>query len=194
MGLFSWIKKHPWESALLGTAAVTGGAGLAGMGPLAGLLGGEAVAAPSLAGATEYGLGGAGEALFGSGAASALAGATEYGLGGAGESLVNALPAMQYGLPATEYGLGGAGEMMATQPTTGLTPKMAQGFNPQKAMMLASLFGGGGQPQQMGTPARMGNPMQRPALVSQEDIMKRWLMRNDPNTYMRLYGQPQGGA
>jgi hypothetical protein len=29
---------------------------------------------------------------------------------------------------------------------------------------------------------------------SQEDITKAWLLRNDPNTYRRIYGNPQGVA
>jgi hypothetical protein len=54
---------------------------------------------------------------------------------------------------------------------------------------------------QLGTPQHGGPQLTsmdtgpyRPALSSQEEITKRWLMQNDPNTYRRIYGNPQGVA
>ena len=82
-----FIKKHPWEAAGAAAALGLGGAGLAGMGPLAGLLGnagaGAAGAAalegsPALLGA---GLGGASlgaEAAAGAPAATALGSIKDY--------------------------------------------------------------------------------------------------------------------
>ena len=61
-----FVKKHPWEAAAGAAALGLGGAGLAGMGPLAGLLGeGAAAAVPE-----------AGAALAGASGLSELAGAT----------------------------------------------------------------------------------------------------------------------
>jgi hypothetical protein len=57
-------------------------------------------------------------------------------------------------------------------------------------MMAAQL---GSRPQ--GGPAPMsGPPQMRQANMTQEDITKKWLMQNDPNTYRRIYGNPQGVA
>lgn len=61
-----FVKKHPWEAAGAAAAIGLGGAGLAGMGPLGGLLG--AGAAPATAGA--------GSALAGASGLTELAGAT----------------------------------------------------------------------------------------------------------------------
>lgn len=73
-----FVKKHPLEAAALGATAGFGGAGLAGMGPLAGLLGAGAV--PEIAGA--------GTALAGASGLTDLAGAT----GGALASTPSVMP------------------------------------------------------------------------------------------------------
>ena len=63
------------------------------------------------------------------------------------------------------------------------------------ALLLASMMGGGQQQQRpMGAPLDMGNPMQRQAMLTQEQITKKWLLQNDPTTYARIYGSPQGAS
>jgi hypothetical protein len=65
-------------------------------------------------------------------------------------------------------------------------------LNPKNALLLSQVMGMGQQPSRpMGAPIDMGNPMQRQATMTQEDITKKWLLHNDPNTYARIYGAPQ---
>ena len=207
MGLFKWIKKHPWEAAGIAAGSVLL-PGAFGIGPAASLFGGEAAAGAAGAAGSLAG-GGAEASLFGGGAAEAAA---------LGEGGIPFMAQMGEALPVSGLAqslMGGAAqfgvpEMAAMTPfaqgATTAAPGVAGMFgpgeavskpwlNPKMAMAMAGMLGGGEQrPQQLGAPVDMGNPYQRPALVSQEDIMKKWLRINDPNTYMRLYGQPQGVA
>lgn len=65
-------------------------------------------------------------------------------------------------------------------------------MSPQQAMQLAQMMGSNRQEERpMGAPQDMGNPMQRQAMMTQEQITKKWLLENDPNTYARIYGSPQ---
>lgn len=69
-------------------------------------------------------------------------------------------------------------------------------FNAKNAMLLGRMAGMvGGQAQgQQGLPQDYGNPNMRPAMLTQQQITKKWLLKNDPNTYRRMYGEPQQGT
>lgn len=107
-----FAKKHPWEAAGIAAALATGGAGLAGMGPMAGLLGGEAAAAAG-AGAAGAGLGAAeaGSALAGASGLTDLAGATGSALAGTPSVSSPLLSGTQ--LSGLKTGLGNMGKAQA---------------------------------------------------------------------------------
>ena len=171
---FKWIKKHPFEAALA-AAAIGTGFGAAGYGPMAGLFGG---------GAASGAAGGTG--------ASALLGATtpfitEGLLGGATPFVTEAVAPFAAGATSAAPGMAAAyGPQAAQAAGAGLS------MGPKEAMLLAQMTGAGQQEQRpMGAPSDMGNPMQRQAMMTQEQITKKWLLENDPNTYARIYGAPQ---
>lgn len=69
-------------------------------------------------------------------------------------------------------------------------------FNAKNAMLLGRMAGmaSGQQPAQLGGPADYSNPNLRSAQMTQQQITKKWLLKNDPNTYRRIYGEPQQGT
>ena len=195
MGLLSWVKKHPWETAAIVSGSVlTGGA--AGVGPAAGLFGGEAAAGagavagdaflPGALAGTEGLAGGAG---FG-GAAEAGAeafGATDlFGslLAPSASSFAQSMLAAPSMTPMITNGMMGAepfaqGAVTASSGTGGLfgpSVKQAQSaLNWKDALQLAKMSGLGQQQQQqpLGAPQDYGNPMQRQAMLTQEQITKK---------------------
>jgi hypothetical protein len=65
-------------------------------------------------------------------------------------------------------------------------------LTPERALMASALLGGiGGHPQQQAVPVDFGGAPRSP-LTTQAEITKNWLRINDPATYARLYGAPQG--
>jgi hypothetical protein len=190
---FKWIKNHPFES-LLAAAAIGTGFGAAGMGPMAGLFAADA-------GAGAAGAAGAGAVAGDAFMPGALAGTEGLAagssallgmapLGSAESSLFGGMPA--FSPSSAEASLFGP---MNTMQDTKMALGGAQGgwkMDPKQAMLLAQMAGGGQQPQRpMGAPMDYGNPMQRQAMMTQEQITKKWLLQNDPNTYARIYGAPQ---
>ena len=183
---FKWIKNHPFESLALLAAAGTG-LGAAGIGPMAGLFAGEAGAAGAA--------GGAGSLLGGGAGASALLGDLAFGGVGQAAGIAGGTLGAEFGgMTAAQAAGAGVGQVGGAG---GSLVGAAKGFSmsPKQAMMLAQMAGGGQQEQRpMGAPQDMGNPMQRQAMMTQEQITKRWLLENDPNTYARIYGAPQGAS
>jgi hypothetical protein len=137
--------------------------------------------------------GAAGSGLLGGGTgASALLGATtpfitEGMMAGATPFVTEAVAPFAAGATTAAPGMAAAYGPQAAQ-AAGAGWKMT----PKQAMLLAQMTGAGQQPERpMGGPVDMGNPMQRPAMMTQEQITKKWLLENDPNTYARIYGSPQ---
>lgn len=69
-------------------------------------------------------------------------------------------------------------------------------LTPKRAMALAQvLLSGSGSAQDrsipQGSPLFGNNVSQSPGVMTQEQITKKWLLENDPNTYARIYGSPQ---
>lgn len=70
----------------------------------------------------------------------------------------------------------------------------------RQALLLGQMAGsmGGGEERALGAPSMDAVPAYtRQGMRTQEEITKAWLLKNDPATYYRLYGQPQmaaGGA
>jgi len=221
---FKWIKKHPFESLLIGAALVgTGGAAAGWFGPAAAA--GEAAAGAGLTAAGDSvgaigssALGNFGASSLGAGASSLLGPLAFDGVGQAAGIAGGTLGAEFGGMTAAEAAGAGVGEVgagaskmpMMFSPSsaeaslygpmnTMKDTKMALGgpqggwkMGPKEAMMLAQMAGGGQQEQRpLGAPQDTGNPMQRPAMMTQEQITKKWLLENDPNTYARIYGSPQ---
>jgi len=179
---FKWIKKHPFES--LGLLALAGtGLGAAGIGPMAGLFGG--------AGAAGAGAVGAGAAGAGAAGASSLLGPLAFdGVGQAAGIAGGTLGAEFGGMTGAEAAAAGVGKVGGAGGS--LVGGAGWKMGPKEAMMLAQMAGGGQQEQRpLGAPQDMGNPMQRPGMLTQEQITKKWLLENDPNTYARIYGAPQ---
>ena len=219
---FKWIKKHPFESAAIAAALIATGGSAAGMfGPAAagaaGLGAAEVGAGAGIAGGTlglEFGgmtglealgagvggvggaggslLGGAGASLLGSGAQSALLGNVDLG------------SSMAFGEYPTSSLLGNSGPsgFSWTGPTAADdsvgnisgNSKAPWRLGGKDALRLASMMNSGQQDRPMGAPLDMGNPMQRQAMLTQEQITKKWLLQNDPSTYARIYGSPQGAS
>jgi hypothetical protein len=187
---FKWIKNHPFESAAIAAALVaTGGTAAGWFGPAAAA--GEAAAGAGAAGAA------AGDAFM----PGLLAGTN--GLGGEASALLGAFGGVGQaaGVAGGTLGSEWGGMSAADAAGTGIGQVggaggsgLASGWkmDPKQAMLLAQMAGGGQQPQlPMGAPMDYGNPMQRQAMMTQEQITKKWLLQNDPNTYARIYGAPQ---
>lgn len=119
-----FVKKHPWEAAGAAAALGLGGAGLAGMGPLAGLLGTGAAAAVPEAGAALAGASGLTELAGASGAPLASTPSVSPGLFGG----MNAKQGFQGLSAANKMGLFGGQNQppppmgMAPTPVTPPTP------------------------------------------------------------------------
>jgi hypothetical protein len=70
------------------------------------------------------------------------------------------------------------------------------GLSPRNAMLLAQVLSSGSGSSQdrsipQGSPLFGNNVSQSPGVMTQEQITKKWLLENDPNTYARIYGSPQ---
>jgi hypothetical protein len=138
--------------------------------------------------------------------------------GGAGDSALLALPeGGAYGMDPYAMGnlgrvapsLGGA-EASLYDPAQLANPQTAMGprestwlsrfgdkiKDPKTVMRLGQMAAQMGAPRPQGGPQGFAaeQPSYRSAMHSQEDITKAWLLRNDPNTYRRIYGNPQGVA
>ena len=154
-------------------------------------------------------LGGGLGAAFGMPESSMLA---AFGPTAEGVNAMNMATAMGQGPPMMSNLLGmpampGAQSPFAMGATTA-QPGMASAFGPNAAvssyskwtdpnnMMKAGqmIAQAGGQPQQQGAPQASAyeQPSMRSALATQEQITKKWLLKNDPKTYRRIYGEPQG--
>lgn len=217
---FKWIKKHPIEAAAIAAALVaTGGTAAGWFGPAAAA--GEAAAgAAGAAGAGGASLAGtaaaaelaaplaSGGSLAGWGAGAGLGGSSAL-LGAFGPEASMSLASSLLSAPeATPFITAGV-EPFAMGATTA-QPGVSGMFGPQaaqsgskagwklgakEAMQLAQMTGGGLQEQRpLGAPQDSGNPWQRQAMMTQEQITKKWLLQNDPNTYARIYGAPQGAS
>ena len=197
---FKWIKKHPIEAALIGAAIVgTGGAAAGMFGPAAagaGAVAGDAFLPGALAG-TE-GLAGGSSALLGG-----LSGFfPDMGTASLSSNLLAPMTGAYDALPAGVTGFAPGAATAAPGMAGAYGPTLAEaGSKPgwklggKDALLLAQMMGGGQQEQRpMGAPVDMGNPMQRQAMLTQEQITKKWLLQNDPTTYARIYGSPQGAS
>lgn len=206
----------PMAGMMGGTAAgagAAGGAGALGAG-VGGTVAAETAAELAALYGSELGLGATGavgeSALLGgpsflsgfspgSGLQGNLWGAAEGSLGG---SLLGPMPGAYDALPAAmqPFAQGAATSAPGMASTYGPSAanagsKAAWKMTPKDAMLLSQVVGSGQQEQRpMGAPQDMGNPMQRQAMMTQEQITKRWLLENDPNTYARIYGMPQGAS
>ena len=70
------------------------------------------------------------------------------------------------------------------------------GLSPRNAMLLSQVLSSGSGSAQdrsipRGSPLFGNNVSQSPGVMTQEQITKKWLLENDPNTYARIYGSPQ---
>jgi hypothetical protein len=134
--------------------------------------------------------GGTAAGAAGAAGTSALLGALPYGGVGQAAGVVGGTLGAEFGgMAAAEAAAAGVGQVGgAGGSLVGSGWKM----NPKQALMLAQMVGQGQQEQRpMGAPVDMGNPMLRQGQMTQEQITKKWLMENDPNTYARIYGTPQ---
>jgi hypothetical protein len=184
---FKWVKNHPVEAAAIAAGVAIGGPML--FEALAPEVAGGAAAAsmdPALLGGTTSL---AGE--LGGGSSALLASMDPTLLGGA--SSLATVPGQFAG--AAESSLYGAG--VAQNPATALGPpsNWLSKLDPKTVMRVGSMVaqaGGGGQQQGGPQAGAYEQPAMHSALHSQEDITKAWLMKNDPNTYRRIYGNTQG--
>lgn len=125
------------------------------------------------------------------------------------EALLSSLigPAPQASMPEL-FGVGALANSGYAQPfamgATTAQPGLTGAFGPStaaaaetpwltgdKAMNLARMAGSMGQQGEqrpMGAPADFSNPLQRPGLLTQEQITKKWLKINAPDVYRRMYG------
>jgi hypothetical protein len=70
----------------------------------------------------------------------------------------------------------------------------SKGLSPTQMMQLGKMVGQiGSTPKQQGGPQAdaFAAPSMRSALATQEEITRKWLKQNDPNTYRRIYGEPK---
>lgn len=121
-----FVKKHPWEAAAIGATVGLGGAGIAGAGPLAGLLGGEA-GLSTVAGADPAFLGGT-TSLFSGESVSPFAG------------IKDAAGVAKAKIPGLMQGMGKAQmlRLLGSQPQ-GMTP-MSPPQAPQGNVMATTLY------------------------------------------------------
>jgi len=212
----SFMKKHRWLGPLLFMAPAAGaglaGAGLLGAGAASGAAGagagagvGGTVGAETAAElASLYGTDlGAGAAAGGAGAGeSALLGEMDLGSSMAfGEypasSLLDTYGGMSSVADDAYGGMFGSnmpwsGPTAADDSVGNISGNSKSGFklSAKDALRLASMINNQ-QQRPMGAPVDSGNPMQRQAMMTQEQITKKWLLENDPTTYARIYGSPQ---
>ena len=208
----AWFGGPMIAGALSGAGAA--GAGAAGAGALgAAELGGASIAGSAAAAELAAPLASGGSlAGWGAGAAgggSALLGANEV-LGASSLLGEGTLPShfanmIAGGMGPSDFTAAMAGDAFmpgALGPTGTGTPSMGSkmgsllasgnGANPRQALQLAQMMGQGApESRPMGAPVDSGNPMMRQAQMTQEQITKKWLLENDPNTYARIYGSPQ---
>lgn len=161
-----------------GALAAEAGSGAFGAADLGGLVGAEAM----VAGADS-------ELLAGLGAGA--------GAAGAGSSLLSMFPTAADeafgGLlgPAGTPWLSGTA---AADAVGGLNAPTKSLLNAKNAQLLGRMaMQSGGQQQPQGAPADFTNPNMRAANLTQEQITKKWLLKNDPRTYTLMYGAPPQG-
>lgn len=203
-----------FAAPIAGAAAGAGaaGAGAAGAGAYAGELGLGATAAEiAAADAAAAGAGGAYAGELGLGATPEMLAIPEAA-GGTGLDYALASGALPGGLE-----MGGEAAMLAPYAGPSADPAFLAGNtplgspysgwldkatatigdklkNPRTQMMLGQMLAqSGAKPKQQGAPMgdAFAQPSMRSALASQEEITKKWLRINDPNTYRRIYGEPE---
>ena len=208
---FKWAKNHPWETAALAATAWFGGpallAAMEGGGAAAAGAGAATAGSPALLGAGAGGVSLGAEAVAGVGG-SALMGMTPEmlaGFGAGGEDFAaqmagNTIAGAGYVAPGMDPAFLGGNTPLGS-PYSGFWDKATARVgdklkDPKTVMRVGSMLLNSGQPAQQGGPqgAAFEAPQMHSALMSQEQITKKWLLQNDPKTYRRIYGDPQGVA